>query len=79
MAGIGLGNPAGVAIDLPRTVVTPGKGVPVMAPQGIQQHRIDLDKAHEGRPSRVGLHAMVNRFCATLAVALMLPSSIWSA
>ena len=34
MAGIGLGDSAGVVIDLPRTVVTPGKGVPVPAPQG---------------------------------------------
>ena len=40
MAGTGLGDSAGVVIDLPRAVVTPGKGVPVLALQGIDERLI---------------------------------------
>ena len=47
MAGTGLGDPASVVIDLPRTGVTSGKGVPVLAPQGIQENGIGLDEAYE--------------------------------
>ena len=47
MAGIGLGDPAGIVIDLAGAVVTSGKGVPVLAPQGIDKHSIGFDEANE--------------------------------